>query len=59
MKINNVEYVIGETKEFEHKGAKRKSIKCRLPKGKNLFYITQYEDGSYSLPTRTSFKASF
>jgi len=59
MKINNVEYIIGEIKDFEYKGAKRQTIKCRLPKGKNLIMITKYEDGAYSAPTRTSFKAKF
>lgn len=59
MNIENTEYVIGEIKEFDYKGSKRKSIKCKLPKGKNLIYITQYEDGSFSAPTKTHFKADF
>ena len=59
LKMNNVNYIVGEETEFIHNGAERKSIKCRLPKGKNLIMITKYEDGTFSSPTKTHFKASF
>ena len=59
MKIDNIEYIVGEVKEFTHCGQSRQSIKARLPKGKNLIMITRYEDGTFSAPTKTHFKAGF
>lgn len=59
MTIGNTEYIIGSITNFNYKGAERQTIKARLPKGKNLIMITKYEDGTYSEPTRTCFKAKF
>lgn len=59
MKIGNTEYVIGSITDFNYKCTERQTIKARLPKGKNLIMITKYEDGTYSEPTRTHFKAKF
>lgn len=57
--INGLDYVLGEIKDFEYKGKKRQSLKVRLPKGKNVITFVKYEDGSFSAPLRTHFKARF
>ena len=42
------EVVVISIKDFEYKGVSRKSIKARKAKGKRVYYVTQYENGTFS-----------
>lgn len=49
LKIDGKEYVVLAKKEFSPwTGVKRTEIGLRLPKGKKFYYVTKYENGSYS-----------
>lgn len=48
MNINGKQYIVLGEKKFSHKGNLRTEISLKLPRGKKIYYVVVYEDGSMS-----------
>ena len=46
--IKEMGFVVVSVSEFEFKGAMRKAIKVRKPRGRKLFEIVEYDNGLLS-----------